>query len=187
MQQMRTLKFSEAADFFLVTCLICGLQGPERRRPSKAWSQAFLLFRITVFLSCFFSFFFFFMDAPVVHGRSQAGGQSELPWWPMPQLQQCQTWAASLTYTTAWGDAGSWARPGIEHIHTHTHTYIPMYVYLYTPIYIYTYIYLYIYLYIYTHTYIGIHIYLSLWTLCWAFNPRSHNGTSPSFFLLPST
>ena len=37
--------------------------------------------------------------------------------WPMPEPQQRQTQASSVTYTTAQGNAGSlthWARPGIE-------------------------------------------------------------------------
>ena len=44
-------------------------------------------------------------------------GESELLWLATPELQQCQIWAMSATYTTAHGNAGSlthWVRPGIE-------------------------------------------------------------------------
>ena len=55
------------------------------------------------------------------HLRAHEGSQARLnqsrSLQPMPQPQQRQIWATSLTYTTAHGNAGSWihwARPGIE-------------------------------------------------------------------------
>ena len=66
----------------------------------------------------FFFFFCLLRATPTAQGRSQARG---LNWscshWPTPQPQQCQIWAASLTYTTAHSNVGSlshWVRPGIE-------------------------------------------------------------------------
>ena len=88
-------------------------------------------FRDVLLLKCLsLSLFFLFRTASLAYGSSQARG-----WigaaaaglccrcWPMPQLQQCQIWAAtsepatSSTCTTACGNSGyltNWVRPGIE-------------------------------------------------------------------------
>ena len=62
--------------------------------------------------------YLFFMDAPATYGSSWA---MELNWnyrcRPMPQPLQSLIWVITVTYTTAWGNAGSlthWLRPGIE-------------------------------------------------------------------------
>ena len=56
--------------------------------------------------------------ALAAYGSYQARGANwSLSCQLMPQPQQCQIWAASVTYTTAHGNAGSLthgARPGIE-------------------------------------------------------------------------
>ena len=54
-----------------------------------------------------------FRAAPLAHGGSQTKGSN----WPMPQPQQRQIQAASVTYTTAHCNARwltHWARPGME-------------------------------------------------------------------------
>ena len=68
----------------------------------------------------FFFFFFFFLLFRGHHSIWRFPGQG-LNWscscWPTPQPQQHRIWAASSTYTTAHGNAGSlthWARPGTE-------------------------------------------------------------------------
>ena len=76
------------------------------------------------------SFFFFFClfaiswATSTAYGGSQARGRIRAVasslchcLWPMPQPQQHQIWATSMTYTTAHSNAGSltlWMRPGIE-------------------------------------------------------------------------
>ena len=48
---------------------------------------------------------------------SSLGVELELQLRPLPQPQQCQIWAASVTYTAACSNAGSlthWVRPGME-------------------------------------------------------------------------
>ena len=65
------------------------------------------------------SFFLVFSRAiPTAYGGSQARGSNQsCSCCPMPQPQQCRIWAASATYTTAHGNAGSlthWVRPGIK-------------------------------------------------------------------------
>ena len=65
----------------------------------------------------FFSIFGVFRATLVTYGGSQARGQIGAAAVPRPQLQQCQIPAASATYTTSHGNAGSfthWVRPGIE-------------------------------------------------------------------------
>ena len=58
------------------------------------------------------------MEVPRSRGRIGAIAASlHHSCWFTPQAQQCQIPTASVTYTTAHGDAGSlthWARPGIE-------------------------------------------------------------------------
>ena len=65
---------------------------------------------------CFF--FVFSRAAPVAHGGSQArGSHQSYSHWSTPGPQQHQFQAASASYTTAHGNAGSlihWARPRIE-------------------------------------------------------------------------
>ena len=73
-----------------------------------------------------YSFFFFFLflvflpfsrAAPTAYGGSQARGPIGAVHRPTPEPQQCGIWAASETYTTAHGNAGSlthWLRPGIK-------------------------------------------------------------------------
>ena len=62
-------------------------------------------------------FFGLFRVLPMAYGVSQARGPiGAVATGPMPQPQQCQIWASSVTYTTAHGNAGSLthrARPGI--------------------------------------------------------------------------
>ena len=62
--------------------------------------------------------FCLFRAMPMAYGGSQARGLIiTVACWPTPQPQQCQSWAASATYTTAHGNDGSlthWVRPGIE-------------------------------------------------------------------------
>ena len=50
---------------------------------------------------------FIFMATPAAYGNSWAGVESEWHLRPMPQPQQHRTRAASATYTTACGNAGS--------------------------------------------------------------------------------
>ena len=51
-----------------------------------------------------------FTTAHTAYGRSQARGRIRaIGCWPTPQLQQCGIQAASVTYTTAHGNAGSLA------------------------------------------------------------------------------
>ena len=65
-----------------------------------------------------FCFLFSFRVTTTAYGGSQA--RDRIGSWshqPTPQTQQCQTWAASVTYTIAHGNTGSlihWVRPGIE-------------------------------------------------------------------------
>ena len=66
----------------------------------------------------FFVFLLFLWAASVAHGGSQARGSNRsCSRWPTPEPQQRRIRAASATYTTAHGKAGSlthWARAGIE-------------------------------------------------------------------------
>ena len=63
-------------------------------------------------------FLFFFRAAAPQHMEvSRLGVVSELSNWPTSQPQQLSTWAMSVTYTTAHGNARfltHWLRPGIE-------------------------------------------------------------------------
>ena len=69
-----------------------------------------------------FFFFFFFLSflraTTAAHGSAQARGPiGAVCHWPTPQPQPHQIQAASVTHTTAYGNAGSsthWARPVIE-------------------------------------------------------------------------
>ena len=58
------------------------------------------------------------MAIPAAYGGSQSrGGITATAAWPMPQPQQCGIQAASATYITAHGNAGSlthWMMPGIK-------------------------------------------------------------------------
>ena len=69
-------------------------------------------------VSTFFCFVLFFRAAPAAYGGSQARSQiGAARCQPMPQPQQRWIYAASVTYTTAHGNARSltpWERPGIE-------------------------------------------------------------------------
>jgi len=68
------------------------------------------------FLPSFFHFFFFlfsFLGPHLQHMEVPSlGGESELSCQPTPQPQQCNIQAASVTYTTAQGNAGSLAHRG---------------------------------------------------------------------------
>ena len=79
--------------------------------PCSAHSRAFLLF----FLFCFF--FFFSRAAPMAYGGSQARGWIGAVAMGLHHSQQHGIQAASLTYATAHGNAGSlihWMRSGIK-------------------------------------------------------------------------
>ena len=61
-----------------------------------------------------FLLFSLFRATLAAYGNSQARGQIG---WPTPQAQQCTIRSASVTYTTAHGNAGSltlWVKPGIN-------------------------------------------------------------------------
>ena len=88
---------------------------------NKTEIQELLDFKVLAkHLSCTFFFFFFglFRATPAAYGSSQARGWSgAVAAWPMPQTEQCQIWAGSLTYTTVHGNEGfltHWANPGLE-------------------------------------------------------------------------
>ena len=79
----------------------------------------FSFYFLLLFSFSFLSFFIcFFRASPAAYGSSQARGQSRsCGCLPMPQLQQCQIWATSVTYTEACSNARSlthWMRAGIE-------------------------------------------------------------------------
>ena len=63
-------------------------------------------------------FFFVFLGPHTQHMEvPRLGVEWSYSCWPIPQLQQCQIWASSATYTTAHSNARSlthWARPGTE-------------------------------------------------------------------------
>ena len=63
-------------------------------------------------------YFWLFRAAPTAYGGSRARGSNRsYSCQPIPQPQQRQIWAASVIYTTAYGNAGSlthWTRPGIK-------------------------------------------------------------------------
>ena len=74
--------------------------------------------KIIRFLGSVTHFLFLFYGAPTTCEGSQAKESNQsCSCQPTPEPQQCCNWAASVTYTTAHGNAGSlthWARPGIE-------------------------------------------------------------------------
>ena len=98
------------------------------------WSAA--VFQLALTLCCYFSkcliqlqvqkleemifvvLFFFLRAIPVAYGSSQARCWIRAAAVGLcPQPQQCKIWAASVTYTAAYSNAGSltdWARPGIK-------------------------------------------------------------------------
>ena len=82
------------------------------------FSYTWLWFPSPQYVKYFFFFFFLIRPVPMAHGDSQAGGwNGTTSHWPMPQPQQHQIWAVSVTYTTAQGNARSlihWARARIE-------------------------------------------------------------------------
>ena len=67
---------------------------------------------------CLFVFVFVFLGLHSQHMEvPRLGTNGSCSHQPMPEPQQCWIQAASATYTTGHGDAGSlthWARPGIE-------------------------------------------------------------------------
>ena len=106
---------------------IAGWRGPIRLEMAKFWGPTaqqgdginhiilcpWKVLREQLSLSLFF--FCLFRATPTACGGSQARGR--IPGQPTPQPQQHQIPAASVTYTTAHGNAGSlthWARPGIK-------------------------------------------------------------------------
>ena len=64
--------------------------------------------------------FFFLSFSGCTHSTWRFPGQGSnqsCSCWPMPQPQQCQIWAMSVTYSTAHSNVGSlpqWVRPGME-------------------------------------------------------------------------
>ena len=75
--------------------------------PKKTYLKNFL----------FFSFFFFFGHAFGMWKCPGQGSNQSCSCRPTPKPQQHQIWAASVTYTTAQGNARSlthWMRPGIK-------------------------------------------------------------------------
>ena len=77
--------------------------------------------RLVHFINVFFFFFLSFYllrAAPTAYGGSQdRGSNPSCSHRPTPEPQQRGIWAASVTYTTAHGNARSlthWPRPGIE-------------------------------------------------------------------------
>ena len=70
-----------------------------------------------LFMYLFLSFYLciLFLSIFTAYGGFQANQSYSC--WPTPQSQQCRIWAASLTYTTAYGSTGSlthWARAEFE-------------------------------------------------------------------------
>ena len=91
------------------SCTLMAIKG----KVLEKWRKNLFCFVLFCFLS--------FRAAPVAYGGSQARGKKKKNQscicQPTPQPQQHQVQAASSTYTTAHGNAGSlthWARPGIE-------------------------------------------------------------------------
>ena len=74
------------------------------------------IFHDLIFFFCFL--FFCFLGPHLWHVEvPRLGSNQSCSHWPIPQPQQHQIRAASMTYTTAHGDAGSlthWVRSGIE-------------------------------------------------------------------------
>ena len=85
-------------------------------------AQPLQMIQLEVTVVLFFFFFFLsfclFRVTPIAYGGSQARGSNQSCCYrPTPQPQQRQIWAASVTYTTAHGNARSsthWVRPGME-------------------------------------------------------------------------
>jgi len=80
-------------------------------------SDSFATWIITDFFFFFFGLFAFSRAAPRAYGGSQARGRQSCSLPPMPEPQQREIWAVSVTYTTAHGNARfltHWARSGIK-------------------------------------------------------------------------
>ena len=81
------------------------------------YSQSFCLFALVWFGFFVFCFLVFLGLHPWHMEVPRLGSNQSCSCGPTPQLQQCQIWASSATYTTAHDNAWSlthWARPGIE-------------------------------------------------------------------------
>ena len=95
---------------------LCKLWSPFLRTGFETDEVDWIFIYIYIFF--FFCLFAFFRAAS--HGIWRfpgLGSNQSCNRWPTPQPQQCRIWAASATYTTVHGNAGSlahWARPGIE-------------------------------------------------------------------------
>ena len=95
----------------MLSCISCTMKRNFLWLPRHVFDFLFLFF--------FFGLLSFFRVAPAAYGGSQARSwiNQRRSHQPMPRPQQGWIRAASVTYTTAHGNAGSlthWASPGIE-------------------------------------------------------------------------